>query len=154
MTAGIADSQWDYLAGLVDGEGCFSPRRAKWKNGRYHYSLNLAIDMCDTILLDLCREFKAGTISYEKPNRPGWSGKLYWQIGCLQTKAMLPYLAPRLRVKRKQAELAMRFFEINGMSNKGRSREEVEALYWQIRELNRKGVRLLTDPRVHNQEGV
>ena len=112
-----------YAAGLFDGEGCIHIN--KWtsalKNGN-QYSLLVQIKMCDGRLLhDFKRDF-GGNLTSEKRSlvNPKHSDILVWRVGARQAAAFLKEILPYLRLKRKQALLAISFQEKMPITGRGR----------------------------------
>ena len=103
-----------YAAGLIDGEGCISIKKVSNFNTKRNveYSLQININMTDIESLD----FMFG----------GFGGRLYknlqsienrlpvnrWEITREPAKKFLKQILPFLKVKKSQAELAIRFQEL------------------------------------------
>ena len=115
------DARAAYLAGLVDGEGCFQINRIRMKNKRgtawdwkWRYKLSLIVSMCDApTLCAVAREFggtvtsrSAGSMARLGPNaRQQWR----WTIADKRAEACIRRILPHLRNKRDEALLALRF---------------------------------------------
>lgn len=110
-----------YIAGLVDGEGSIGiyEYKSKYKN----YGLNLVINMCDIEAIALVKEIYGGhlmTIPPKGNNRLQYRLKL----GRKETYVCLMEILPYLRVKKKQAEIALKFKEtVRGYNKLGRGRK-------------------------------
>ena len=109
-----------YIAGIVDGEGSimiqrqcsksFMAQRAKSGCFHPHYAVGIRIGMTERIALDLIVDkLKIGKVSEEKPyhhKRPMYR----WMIRSKEeVLKFLNYILPYLRVKKKQAVLAIKF---------------------------------------------
>jgi len=110
----MKDVDLAYYAGLVDGEGSIVIYlHNKTKNVRgYRYILHMAISNNDREIFEPLKAEFGGCIS-KWPCPPELLGKRldHWRFGISQRKcaSFLEQLAPYLRIKRKQAELALEF---------------------------------------------
>ena len=101
-----------YTAGLFDGEGCIHINR--WantlKNG-HKYGLLVQIKMCDGRLLHHLHEQFGGNLNLLKRSldNPKHSDILIWRVECRKAMAFLNIILPYLHLKKKQAELAIKF---------------------------------------------
>ena len=111
-----------YIAGIVDGEGsimiqrqcskAFMEQRAKSGCFHPHYAVGIRIGMLERIALDLIvDELKIGKVCQEKPyhhKRPMYR----WMIRSKdEVIKFLNLILPYLRVKKKQAQLAIKFMD-------------------------------------------
>lgn len=130
-----------YIAGFFDGEGCIIVRAAIRKN-KTTYELMISVGQNDTSVLKYIQRFFGGRIanpSYEfrkKNQTPDLRMESKKAADFLRT--MLPYL----RVKKPQAELALKFQELVFPRGKCRSvdlenMEERKGIHEKIRHLNR-----------------
>lgn len=129
-------AQCAYLAALIDGEGCIGIVRS-FKEGQVRYCTSLTIGNTSPVVADIQREYGLGNVVWHKQKHQGWKPKLEWRIGAYAIRAVLPLVLPYMRIKRNQAELALRFLALpkyNQAEAKKRAWEE-------MRELNRKGTR-------------
>ena len=109
-----------YLAGIVDGEGSISIVRNFSKGSRHRnicYTLCVQITMLEKEAINLLTQSFDGHVCLipprNNPNRWSIESKAIWQWGITNDKAkqMLIELRPHLRVKLKQALLAIKFRE-------------------------------------------
>jgi len=144
----VPDVEWAYLAGLIDGEGSIS---IGWNSARRNWSPRLTIYNTSRELLENIRTLLGRgyivTVNFKnssfKHNRPVYQFGLSRYFDMIQVlKGVMPYL----KLKRKHAELMLKFLHI--MVNKkwkckpGTSRrvkdtpgEEVE-IYRELKKLN------------------
>lgn len=140
-----------YIAGIVDGEGSimiqrqcsesFMAQRAKSGCFHPHYAVGIRIGMCERVALDLIvDELGIGSVCEEKPyhhKRPMFR----WMIRSKQEVCdFLNLILPYLRVKKKQAELALKFMNEWVSFNGNRLTPEIvskrEEAWAQMRKLN------------------
>ena len=88
----MRDTDWAYLAGIVDGEGCITYRR----NGKGRYYTRVTISQKRTQLLDWIVERFGGAYS-----------KTTWTCGSRHSEWILTEILPYLVVKKDQAEVAL-----------------------------------------------
>jgi len=149
-----------YLAGLFDGEGCFSiSLDADKKNWRGIKTFHIEITIVNTdlkILKFIQNLLKRGIITSKKVNlnrKPVYHLRFYKLSDCLRIcKILYPYL----KIKRKQCELmkkwcisrlSQKYPKILLRDNKGRilkkedsgySEKEIN-IYYQLKKLNQRG---------------
>lgn len=127
-----------YIAGLMDGEGCFRLDRFKTLRSPigYQYRPIVEIAMCDRETI----EFVARATDRHIQQKPIKSGRtvylLVWRNNpaCELIRILLPYL----RGKKEQAELCLRYQEITpgrGRTYRPGDAVTLEALFLQIRAL-------------------
>ena len=103
-----------YMAGLFDGEGCINIK----KKGRY-YSLNCKLNMANEFLPNLYKFSFGGSLS-KVPQEPPIQTQLAWSITSRNATTFLEAILPYLKLKRNEAELAIKFQ--NGFSHQGGNR--------------------------------
>jgi hypothetical protein len=135
-----------YIAGLIDGEGCIGIYRKK-NRGNF---IQLTVANTDAEVLEWFRGMVHGnSIRCLKGSLD--RGKDCYQliIDRRRAYAVLQRILPYLRIKRKQAELAVKFKEwqetrrsgeISNQYN-GHETKTFQEFYDESRRLNRKGVR-------------
>lgn len=98
------DTEWAYLAALIDGEGCISA--SPHRNGR-NYNVRLSIVNTDRRCLDWCvHTFDTGTVLIR--NRKLQKICYKWQVANVHKLAViLTQCLPFFTIKREQAELAL-----------------------------------------------
>jgi len=96
----------DYLAGIIDGEGCIKIHKYK-KSNSYALVIIIEITNSEELMNDIQNNFD-GTLS--KPRKIK-SGKTVYGIwwGGDKVKILLSKIFPYLRLKKQQAEIALGF---------------------------------------------
>jgi hypothetical protein len=101
--------QLAYLAGIVDGEGCFY--FGKVKQGRYgngtQWHCKLAVTSCDKCLTDWLNDLFGGTKEqrYRYISKRAFERPIHrWDASGLMLNYLLPKILPYLIIKRKQCE--------------------------------------------------
>ena len=93
----MLDDEAAWLAGLLEGEGCFTFQLGKNRNGgkRKRPSLAVSVSMSDKDVIERVQQVVgAGTISYVPPRKEGW--KPLWRWG-LSRRAEVIQLVTELR---------------------------------------------------------
>lgn len=97
----------EYLAGLIDGEGCLSIQAHKKQNS---FGLRLTIALnTPLILIELHKEHK-GTVWVEKETSKRYT-ITRWQTNGINAAKVIKLVYPHLIIKKKQAEMCLEFFE-------------------------------------------
>jgi hypothetical protein len=107
----LTDTDWAYLAGFADGDGCISTSERKKKGtgeGYGKWRVFLTIAQRDQVsLLELRELFDVGRF-YVYPTKP----LAVWRTDKRpELKWLLENLLPFLRLKKSQAEAALRILE-------------------------------------------
>jgi hypothetical protein len=136
-----------YLAGIVDGEGCFSISRGTKRVGESIYtSYRPLLNIVNThhgVLEEIRQTVGHGGL-YRVPHsvlrrREAWQYMVYGRSAQAVTRAIYPYL----RIKREQADALLTFIpkpNRNGRSSSALSMDEdQERIYWQVKALNQRG---------------
>ncbi len=130
-----------WLAGFLDGEGCFALR----KNGTNHYQVNIFLSNTARIALDRVQYWYAGSI-YEYKNVPKGQKRQYrWECPTDSHVVFLEDVIPYLFLKKPQALLVLEFTKNKKnflRIKRHMSQEELdyrESIYLKVRILNRKG---------------
>lgn len=150
----------EYLAGLMDAEGCVMIAKCKG-SANPQYRARIAISNTYKPILEAVQRHYGGIIADEPARKPGWKHayQLVWTNGMVQT--LLSSITPHLRLKREQAAIVIDL--VRHMNETPRVRagrngrffapfsEEVicyrESLYTRIRALNARGVPAAPPPR-------
>ena len=95
-----------YLAGMFDGEGCISI-----SHGAKSWNLSCYVTMAGEYIPRLFQFHFGGSIHHRKhnPAKVQWHDYYKWQIAANKAATFLEELLPYLRLKRPQAELAIKF---------------------------------------------
>lgn len=117
-----------YWAGLFDGEGCISIRHNRPTETSKHrsdlYSMITKVTMCDgSLIRSMSMAFGVGHIGFQRryidkgTHRPAWS----WTSMSKDAEAVIRALLPYLRSKKKEAKIALTFFDLpDGRNGKNR----------------------------------
>ena len=144
-----------YLAGIIDGEGCISVRRAKpnkfEKSPRYFATVTVG-NTSRPLIERLFEAFSGGSVTYRfatKTKKACW----LWSVRSANALNVVRAVRPYLLVKREQADLLVKFvegFESFKGGRRGRfgaprissaELERREALYLEMKALNKVGPR-------------
>lgn len=139
-----------YAAGLIDGEGCIGIFKSNAKSHHPTYSARVDVGMTTkaaTVLQSLRREY-GGTISRSREATERWAEAQCWSVSGSAAAKMLSRIAPYLRMKGEQAEVALRVEQIaSALVPAGKvrrawtdeARQRCETLKMRMHELNAKG---------------
>lgn len=110
-----------YIAGLFDGEGCVSvyhEKTTKYRLARIQASLSNT----NLPIVEYLKDCFGGYVK----TRILPSGKLCksWSVSCRKAAEVLTQLIPYLKIKRGQAELALRIFALTNRERRSRGRND------------------------------
>jgi len=95
-----------YIAGIVDGEGCIGIYR-RWNRG---YFIQITITNTDKTLLSwLSRKLRANAVKALNDKRPNNRATFSVTVDRVRAFDVLQRIQPYLKVKARQAKLAIRF---------------------------------------------
>jgi len=102
----MKDTDWAYLAGLIDGEGCISTVHTNPRNGQFN--AKIAIVNTDKTVLDwIVKTFAVGNVYPRRlrlPMKQSWR----WQLAAgSSVSRILNGVYPYLIIKKDQAVLAI-----------------------------------------------
>ncbi len=151
----LRDVDWAWLAGFIDGEGYIGivrhrKRADSQQSDTWQYHPWVIVTNTDISILD----YLESVVSSQKRAPLGRTAghKLGYQVKVSKFKEVTRLLTgvyPFLRMKKKQAELLMKFCElrngvkiITGRGSRGSSSfgENEEKIYLQLRKLNKRGI--------------
>lgn len=133
-----------YLAALIDGEGCISLVKSKSRSSsKAYYSARISIGMTGDALIGLWREIGIGRM-YTIIGRKAYGKRPIhaWQIGSNALRALMPFVLPFLRFKKRQAELLDEYLKLAAHKTRrpgdlfGQHLSRTEEIYREIRSLN------------------
>lgn len=132
----MSETDLAYLAGLIDGEGCFQIHR---KPGKYKDSFTgkLVIGMSGPTIPTLHKRLKIGTVYFRKPQKEGWKGTYMWTLGKTELEPILPRLIPYLVGKQLQASTVLELFKTQSVYTRGET--DCAWLLEAMRKLNKRG---------------
>jgi hypothetical protein len=136
----LSETDYAYLAGLIDGEGTISI----YLNSRGYYITQVSITQVNEPLIRWLQEMFGGNVHNVKNNNPAKHQERWkWQITSTLMREHLPRALPYLRLKKRHAEIAIQF--LSGRCRGGNPITDPdlptqEELCEEIRELNRRGV--------------
>ena len=122
MNVKMSDVEAAYIAGLMDGEGCFTVVKSKADNTpiKTQYGIRIEFCMCDRGPIELMASLFGRPISTKvlKSGRTAYLVRFHAATAIAFTEAVLPHL----RGKKRQAELVL---EMNrNLPGRGRSHTE------------------------------
>ena len=96
----------EYLAGLVDGEGCI--RLTQTNGGKqggklYYYPRLQVTNTFKPIIEELQKEFGGGVRHSSSKNHPNWKDKYDWVADGDTARTILKQIVPYLRIKKDRA---------------------------------------------------
>lgn len=135
----IPETDFAYLAGILDGEGCFSIFRGG-KRPRIDYTGRLYVVSTDRVLIDWLYD-RFGGHRYSRKTRQGWKTKFEWVIDRRAATNICVSVLPYLVIKREQAFLLTEFnrsFETRFSRLPDSVREFRETCFLRMKELNHR----------------
>ena len=136
-----------YLAGLVDGEGCIHLGTRK---GTYRGRVTIGMTAVALPLLELLKAQWGGSIYCSRPATERWSAAWVWSVQGAPSRPLLEAIAPFLVLKAEQARLALEVEHIranlprrpNGSGAwTPEAQDKCERIKARLHELNAKGPR-------------
>lgn len=139
-------AQIGWCAGIIDGEGTFSIYRTKQKSGGYGYSICVHVRMTHKETIYKLREIlETGDVSGPRYNGPKCKDVYRWAVTKYSAVNLVKEILPFLITKNEQARVFLQFSQNwTRLVNRHTERTEeetliLEALWLEMRELNRKG---------------
>lgn len=114
----IKASDWAYLAGLIDAEGCIGLHRVRKKaikpgNWEIRFNAQVAIYMCDPLFIyQLAKDFSFGRVVVRPQRHSKWKKSAEWRFGSNCCREILPKILPYLRVKKQEAKMLMEYLSL------------------------------------------
>jgi hypothetical protein len=145
----ISETQYAYLAGLIDGEGCLFISKYQGKhNVTPVYRAQIIICMTNKEVIDYICEVTGAGKSYFSPARSDKLSHIYrWVVNSYDDiKIILNGIMPHLRVKKTEAEMMLDFVSIKVKRSygKGKTRpmslvHKQDVFYHQIMDYKTRG---------------
>lgn len=107
-------TDWAWLAGLLDGEGCITINRQRARNRKDlktdSFRLYVQITMGHKLALNRCKAISGvGSIQPHTVSKKNANPAFCWMVSARDAQRILRNVLPYLAVKRAEAELAMDF---------------------------------------------
>lgn len=100
-------SKWAWIAGYLDGEGCFALTHTT-PSGRNYYPMHLTVASSDKRPLEMLKmTLGIGSLWLVKHKNPKHNNSWYYQISRGGLETLLPNIVDFLIVKKDQAELLL-----------------------------------------------
>ena len=99
------ETQLAYLAGIIDGEGCFYIQRPGGKN----HTLRLFVMNTAKPLIDYLYQTYGGWQYSRKKENSTWKIRHEWFVDRQIVDELLPLIHPYLVIKKEHCEIAMEF---------------------------------------------
>lgn len=140
-----------YLAGILDGEGTIHINATKTNKidgyiKPYKYNLHVKVRTCDKILAPLFKEFfKIGSLHECKAYKVNHNISYEYHTASNNAIKVIKILLPYLKVKTKQAKLAIKFQNIKGnLTYTGKQLSKrcydfQSRCYFNMKKLNKRG---------------
>lgn len=134
-----------YIAGIIDGEGCISIwRRHRVKSSDVYYTaICVSMGMTSEWMIRWMQMLFGGSV-YKNKRHPLHKDSWQWNVRNERAMEMIKLILPYLKLKRGQAELAIKFHEakaIRGLRHKTPGDLVVEqAQLVVMRAMNKRGV--------------
>jgi len=117
-----------YSAGIIDGEGNIGIYANTGKHGFPAFKMRVRVNNTDEWLIHWLKENFGGSVGMvdrgPKYNR-NWKPSWWWTISCRKAMLFLEMIFPYLRLKKPQAELAIKFQKAKSRE-RGRNRSYSE----------------------------
>jgi len=144
----ITELEKSYIAGFFDGEGSVIVRMAHHKNGKLSYELNISIGQNTLDVLKFIQSKFGGRIA--NPNYGHIKQKHCpdLRMESIRASIFLETILPYLRIKNKQAELAIMFQKLLFPKwAKGLPKVKVTKENWESRQKYYEAVKFLNRPK-------
>lgn len=145
----MRENERAYVAGLIDGEGCIHVEKTK---GTYRPRVTVGMSEVALPLLSSMKAEWGGTLYLLRPATDKWAAAWTWYLSGPKAKAILLEIRPFLRLKREQADIAIRMEEVRESlpprwpgkpESQGlwtvEARDKCEQMKLRIHQLNAKG---------------
>lgn len=139
----MKDTDWAYLAGFLDADGSIAiDKTRRSKGGSWCWAVKIHITNSHRDTLEWLVTVLDGSIYLVNKQAPKHHRTMWrWVVFGRAAGPLLFNMLPYLRVKKKRAEIALRFIET--ITNKGRLSEEDKQLRLylsaQLTQMNRRG---------------
>ena len=100
---------WSWLAGFIDGEGSIGIRRNAYKKQRFSYKPYFSLAQKNRNVIDFIQSKIGGLIAVDK-GKPNCFYHHFFIYNRDKLQDILPKLIPFLKIKNKQAELMLEYY--------------------------------------------
>jgi len=135
-----------YVAGIVDGEGTICIHQDRAKSGKVYLQLRVDVTNTNEWLIQWLKFALGGHVDVSRRAERGknWKPAWRWSVSANQASAFLKLIYPYLRLKKPQAEIAIKFQEQKpnrGHRSTESERAVAEAQRIVMSSLNEKGIK-------------
>ena len=146
----LTETQSAYIAGIIDGEGCFIISPDMRSGVLRGYAVMLEISNCDFALLEAIKEWLGAGFIRPKPrdlarHRPNFVLRITGDT----LRELLINVRPFLIIKKRQSDLVAKTLELNQRKGKTKTAffsseriAQIAPLHAEIRRLNHRGARI------------
>lgn len=138
-----------YLAGLFDGEGWFVIIKHWVPSTRagYAFTMRAGIALRQRTVLEEIQGFIGGSLRQKHKSKDAWASCFEWTVGGDEAVKLALAIKDGLRIKKLQAELAIRFQKLMNCHPNSEDRwAAMEEMYQQMRILNMRGSKASEEP--------
>lgn len=121
----LRETEWAYLAGLIDGEGCLFISKQQFKQCVYpSYRAHLIVGMTNKSVIDYIHSLvDAGNVYFTKSKSEKYMHKYRWEVTAnVDISKILNNILPFLIVKKAEAETMLDFVSSDFTFKKGPGR--------------------------------
>lgn len=135
----ITKSQAAYIAGIIDGEGCFVKQSSSKHSNKHSCYPLIQVVTTDKVLMEwMVNTTGIGSIYSAPRKQKNWSDAWSWNITSSYIRQILPLIAPYLIIKKNHADLFMRIFDIR--NNRRLTSDEAKHFSEELSKLNKRGI--------------
>ena len=97
-----------YIVGIIDGEGCIGIAHRKTKHHGVYYSANVSVAMVEEYIERWLQMSFGGSVCIQRARKKTHRDCYRWYITSKQAVDFLQAILPYLKIKRPQAEIAIK----------------------------------------------
>lgn len=98
-----------YIAGFIDGEGCISIERNRYAEGKYKKIVSLTVTNTEEWICQWLKLCWGGRVTLRKMEKVNYLPQWNWVVRRAQAVEVLKAILPYLKIKKRQAEVAIGF---------------------------------------------
>lgn len=118
-----------YFAGFFDGEGTIVLNRGFSHHGRPKYTLSVKVANTDPEIIYEMKTIWGGSVHLKIKERTHHKQAYFWNVGCTNARKFLRDVMPYLKLKKKQAIIALRFGSVQSEVNRLRRERGAKSRY-------------------------